>query len=340
MLAILLQCQPAPALGVVPWPGAADGLAKVEASSTSSLTLPSAFAPETGQAYAAPSFALPNLADRLRAKLFANRNDGRNPLSPAEPAKAFGSLDLPDQMIVAVSAQNLFANRLGPDPAASLVATESPRFPMGLGPRTPDAPGWDFALPRTARFPGGTSATQPGLRNERGAGQSIMPMGQLTEAPLGFRDMCARDQQACAPAAAPRVATPLTEDASLRLLKRVNRRVNHRIVWQPDYGDDHWTRPDPVRPHGDCEDFAIEKRDELLAAGFPAEDLYFAVGYLPRMGLHAVLVARTSKGDMLLDSLNERLVPWNKSPYIWVLRQVVATSPQWSTVPILNHRGA
>ena len=222
------------------------------------------------------------------------------------------------------------------------IATAGLTTGLGRLANTVGAPnGLQFAAPRPAGQSSRLIASQPDARGGKRKSQPLMPMGMLTEAPLGFRNMCARDQDTCVPSAGTnQKASELSAEAATALLARVNSRVNHRISWQSDGQEDDWSRPNPARPQGDCEDFAIAKRDELIAAGFPAEDLYFAVGYMPRKGLHAVLVARTSKGDMLLDSLNERLVAWNKSPYIWLIRQLAATTPLWSTVPILEQKGA
>ena len=195
-------------------------------------------------------------------------------------------------------------------------------------------------------LPAAKTAVQPGIIDGNGASTSrarhpdTMPVGELTDAPLGFRQLCARNPGECTLSARPAPAELLAPRTAMVLLNHINRLVNHRVSWQTDVGEDRWERPDSKDPRGDCEDFAIEKRDELVAAGFPAEDLYFAVGYLPHAGLHAVLVAHTDKGDMLLDSLSEWIVPWGKAPYIWVVRQVAANSSAWNTVPNLDQTGA
>jgi predicted transglutaminase-like cysteine proteinase len=167
-----------------------------------------------------------------------------------------------------------------------------------------------------------------------------MLTGDDVAAPSGFADMCRRDPDSCMPSGLVR-----TSGSSVRLdavndaaLQRVNRDVNDAITPAEDkkvYGvAEMWIDPlaglgPTAKARGDCEDYALAKRDRLLALGWPPEALFLAVGYHPQFGLHAVLIARTDRGDMVLDSRTPWINVWTDTPYIWVKRQLAANSAAW-----------
>lgn len=160
-----------------------------------------------------------------------------------------------------------------------------------------------------------------------------MPVGEITDSPLGFRDMCLRDPRECVLTGAGGAADRLSQEQIMGLLGATNRRINRKIRWRADIGADTWERPHGNHPYGDCEDFAIAKRDELVAAGLAPDKMFLAIGYLSGAGLHAVLIVRTGQGDMVLDSLREKIVAWNETRYVWVMRETAASSTEWRLVP-------
>ena len=125
--------------------------------------------------------------------------------------------------------------------------------------------------------------------------------------------------------------------ARRKMLDQVNRVVNGRVRAVTDialYGvDELWNRTGMERgAAGDCEDFAIEKREQLIARGYPTQDLFFAVAFRADLGLHAVLVAHTDDGDFVLDNRSAYVTPWTKVPYIWVKRQSQDDPMRWGLV--------
>jgi predicted transglutaminase-like cysteine proteinase len=169
-----------------------------------------------------------------------------------------------------------------------------------------------------------------------------MMSGDDVAAPSGFAEMCRRDPGDCARSdmirtSAPSVTLDAPHDAELR---QTNREVNDAITPAEDakiYGvAEMWVNPlagkgavGKGEARGDCEDYALAKRDRLLAQGWPPEDLFLAVGYHPQYGLHAVLIARTDRGDMVLDSRTPWINVWTDTPYVWVKRQLAANSATW-----------
>ena len=123
----------------------------------------------------------------------------------------------------------------------------------------------------------------------------------------------------------------------LKLLETVDRYVNANVRQASDmevYGvQEYWNRSGVgPRARGDCEDLAIEKRLELIEQGYPPADLVYAVVYRPDLGLHAVLIAHTEIGDLVLDSRTPELVLWNHAPYTWIKRQSPEDPSIWNLV--------
>lgn len=126
-----------------------------------------------------------------------------------------------------------------------------------------------------------------------------------------------------------------------KLVNRVNRQINGAMIGTTDamaFGrQEFWTMPlsAPDRPRGrskplaDCEDFALEKRKALIAAGIPEDALYLAVAVSESTGLHAVLVISTEHGDFVLDNMSEWLVEWSKTNYVWIKRQATTSLFDW-----------
>lgn len=119
------------------------------------------------------------------------------------------------------------------------------------------------------------------------------------------------------------------------LLHTVNQRVNRSVLQRSDLAifgvDEYWRAAGSARgAMGDCEDIALEKRKQLVAAGFAEERLFLAVVYKARVGLHTVLVARTDSGDMLLDSLSAKVRRWHDGGYSWLRIQRPGQPLHWN----------
>jgi predicted transglutaminase-like cysteine proteinase len=144
------------------------------------------------------------------------------------------------------------------------------------------------------------------LKNATNA--SFMPQGKQTIAPFAHVRFCIASPGECSDGSGPSIVelTP----AKRNMLRSVNSRVNSAIEpYMPD-GPETWViGPD----RGNCHDYAVTKRHELIRMGWPAASLRLAVAYT-RSGIgHLVVVVRTSEGDLVLDNLTENIVAWNKS---------------------------
>ena len=119
------------------------------------------------------------------------------------------------------------------------------------------------------------------------------------------------------------------------LLDRVNRDVNAAIEpVQKSYGknlQEAWT----IAPlAGDCNDYAVTKRHELLWSGLPARALRLAV-VKTKSGIgHLVLLVATTKGDLMLDNITDAIGPWQSTDYQWMKIQSASDARSWYEVKV------
>jgi predicted transglutaminase-like cysteine proteinase len=115
-------------------------------------------------------------------------------------------------------------------------------------------------------------------------------------------------------------------------LVEVNANVNRSIM--PEHNPlglagEKWL----VSPEtGDCNDYTVTKRHELLARGWPSRTLLLAEVVTHWGEHHLVLVIRAMEGDYVLDNLNANIRPWSKVPYKWVRIESPQNPKWWSTV--------
>jgi predicted transglutaminase-like cysteine proteinase len=194
-----------------------------------------------------------------------------------------------------------------------------------------------------------------------------MPLGAGAEPPPGLVEFCRRQPQDCGDdaaavsrriadldaggtwrrrfAAAHANAEPAAEPPALAMtpelwaqVRRVNDEVNRAIRRRSDlaaYGvADRWATPlsDGGRPYGDCEDFVLEKRRALLAAGLPRGAVDIALVVTRRGEAHAVLLLNTTQGEYALDNLTPWIVPWDEAPYQWRWREVGGDPLRWAAI--------
>jgi predicted transglutaminase-like cysteine proteinase len=120
---------------------------------------------------------------------------------------------------------------------------------------------------------------------------------------------------------------------TFELLTRVNREVNIAIIpevkgYGPDLVDG-WT----IAPgRGDCNDYAVTKRHELLESGLSSRALRLSVVKTASGIGHLVLVVVTTKGDLVMDNLSEELRPWQSTDYHWLKIQSASDARFWYEV--------
>src|SRR6185437_10229855 len=155
-----------------------------------------------------------------------------------------------------------------------------------------------------------------------------MATGDAAVAPRGFIGFCLRYQGECKGAAPAPVAVNLTEDRELQLefvQAKVNRLVRPRA--NPDHVWDY-----PTDGYGDCNKYAIAKRAELIALGWPRTALLLAAATTEDGEGHLVLVVTTTKGDLVLDNRQRHIVEWRDLPYRWISRQNPRNLAEWVSI--------
>lgn len=114
-------------------------------------------------------------------------------------------------------------------------------------------------------------------------------------------------------------------------LTEVNTRINRSVKYREDtdlYGQvDFWT---VAVNEGDCEDYALAKRQALLQLGWPLDSLSLAVVRDETGSGHAVLTVDTSEGTYVLDNRYLRVMAWQTLPYEWIMRQ--GPNNTWVTI--------
>jgi predicted transglutaminase-like cysteine proteinase len=165
------------------------------------------------------------------------------------------------------------------------------------------------------------------------AGASFMPTGGRTTQPIGHYEFCQRLPRECNEKTARQGPVELTRKLWAKIID-VNNAVNIRVVPRTDveiYGrEEYWAYPD--KGYADCEDYALEKRRELMQAGVPAGDLLMTVARQPNGDGHAVLTVRTSMGDFVLDNLQPKVLAWSDTPYTYLKRQSTTNSGVWVSI--------
>jgi len=160
-----------------------------------------------------------------------------------------------------------------------------------------------------------------------------MATGGLTSQPIGHYEFCKANPAECAIRS--RDAGPEHMTGALwKTVTAVNLHVNQTVKPMSDmeiYGKDEvWAYPD--NGVGDCEDYVLEKRRELMQRGISLSNLLITVVRKPDGEGHAVLTLRTDKGDFILDNLTDLVRQWDETGYRFLKRQATDHTGHWVTI--------
>ena len=164
------------------------------------------------------------------------------------------------------------------------------------------------------------------------ASEAFMHTGGRTTQPVGHYEFCLHQPEEC------REVTP--KQAPIQLTRKlwaamvdVNNTVNTMVTPRTDMDiwgkEEVWSYPDRV---GDCEDYVLEKRRDLMKMGVPAGSLLITVVRQHNGDGHAVLTVRTSNGDYVLDNLEPRILDWADTDYTFLKRQSERNSGAWVAI--------
>jgi predicted transglutaminase-like cysteine proteinase len=158
--------------------------------------------------------------------------------------------------------------------------------------------------------------------------------------PIGHYEFCKENPSECAYAGGDAGPMILTEDRWKTILK-INYTVNTTIKPMTDmdlYGvEEKWAIPTTA---GDCEDYALLKRKDLIAAGFSPSDTLMTVVLQPNGEGHAVLTVRTDHGDFVLDNMRNKVMLWSDTEYTFLKRQSADDPARWVKIQDKGHADA
>ena len=163
-------------------------------------------------------------------------------------------------------------------------------------------------------------------------------VGDVTRTPYGWADFCSRRPDECRVPALDPVDVDLSAK-TFRILDRVNRMVN--ITIEPVSNMDHWgTILDhwdyPTDGKGDCKIYALEKRRELLALGFPRQALLMTIVRDLEGNGHTILTVKTDRGEIILDNMVDEIRGWEATGYKFIKRQSQSDPNVWVSVGPAN----
>jgi predicted transglutaminase-like cysteine proteinase len=160
-----------------------------------------------------------------------------------------------------------------------------------------------------------------------------LQLSQPALPPFGHTLFCLRYPEECEVKrmAMRRDLVVLNDKRSIQLTA-VNLNVNQAIIPRHKSSnviEANWI-VSPTR--GDCNDYAITKRHELVALGWPTSALLLAEVVTAWGEHHLILVVRTSDGDYVLDNLAPRVRAWSETSYRWIRMQSPQNPKLWWTV--------
>lgn len=153
----------------------------------------------------------------------------------------------------------------------------------------------------------------------------LLSEGAPTLAPFAHVKFCITHSDQCV--ASGGSSTVQLNREKLHQLVRVNAHVNRSILPKPDRSSqDDWS-VDVAR--GDCEDYVLTKRKQLMRLGWSSSALRVAVATTRAGEGHAVLVVKTSKGDVVLDNRFNDIKDWRETDLQWIKIQSGQNPKLW-----------
>lgn len=154
--------------------------------------------------------------------------------------------------------------------------------------------------------------------------------GNGSRPPIGWVQFCQDRPAECRPILPGARSVTLTQ-ANWAELVDINLRFNRTIVPvtdQDQYGvPERWTYATTGK--GDCEDYVLEKKRELVRRGWPAAALLITVVLDKEGGGHAVLTVTTDRGEFVLDNQTDTILAWSQSGLTFIKRQSADDPNVW-----------
>jgi len=156
-----------------------------------------------------------------------------------------------------------------------------------------------------------------------------------TSVPIGWHIFCKEHAIECHAATGSAQRVTLTEQTWKTMID-IDQLVNRSITGISDEDHYHisakgianwWTYPDDGM--GNCNDYALLKKRLLVEAGWPSSALFLTVVLDHHNEGHLVLMARTDRGDLILDNLEDKVLLWYQTGYTFLKRQSAEDPDTW-----------
>lgn len=238
-------------------------------------------------------------------------------------------------------------SRRGSSGSKDVAASQPRQFAAQAGVATPINWSEAFAEARIRREMASRAAAieqaPPRLRESPGAELIAPTQGAMLQR-VAYRPSDGAEPPTGATAQSPLGQPPQTVALTAELwtaVTKINDKVNRALKPASDaslYGvTDRWATPIVSGVlAGDCEDYVLEKRRALIAAGVPHTALSIAIATTGWGEHHAVLLIDTDRGVYVLDSLTPWILPWRKANLTWHERQVSGSAFRWAMVNSLE----
>jgi predicted transglutaminase-like cysteine proteinase len=178
-----------------------------------------------------------------------------------------------------------------------------------------------------------TTADRARVSNPQQGDVQFIRFELATLPPMAFTQFCVKYRNECKPQRIVfRGGRLKATEQRLAELDRINRTVNSSILPEPNkegLAGEKWLLGPAL---GDCNDYAVTKRHQLTADGWPARDVLLSEVVTVSGEHHLVVVVRTSEGDLVLDNLTDQIMPWSHKPYRWVRIQRPENPNYWASV--------
>lgn len=165
--------------------------------------------------------------------------------------------------------------------------------------------------------------------------------GGVSTPPIGWVEFCDNPAHRADCSVSPmQPAIAQLDEARWQKLLSINARVNQKVIAITDL--DQWGVAErwsyPTTGKGDCEDYVLEKRRQLMQAGFPRQSLLITVVRDKKNEGHAVLTVKTDRGDFVLDNAEAKVLLWVDTGYRFVKRQSEQDPNTWVTLGNVHSR--
>jgi predicted transglutaminase-like cysteine proteinase len=176
----------------------------------------------------------------------------------------------------------------------------------------------------------GTTTALANVPHELRRGIQFIRFDMPALAPMAFTQFCMRYPGDCKPQrSGERIELDITRWSELDIVNRAVNSSIHPLRNEDGLAGEKWLL---APTDGDCNDYAVTKRHQLIAKGWSARAVLLSEVVTASGEHHLVTVVRTSGGDLVLDNLTDEIMPWSRTPYQWVRIQTPKNPNYWASI--------